>query len=59
MDSSRSEMYRSLIDWFKVLVEDDETLKSDHLEDLSDGVAMARALNKLAPEYFTGDTNSS
>lgn len=54
MDSNRSEMYKSLIDWFKVVVKDDETLKPDHLDDLSDGVAMARALNKLATEFFTG-----
>lgn len=54
MDSSRTEMCKSLIEWFKVLIKDDGTLKSDHLDDLSDGVAMARALNKLGPEFFTG-----
>lgn len=54
MDSNRKEMCKSLVDWFKVLIRDDASLKSDHLDDLSDGVAMARALNKLGPEFFTG-----
>lgn len=54
MESSRNEMCKSLIDWLKVLITNDGTLKSDHLDDLSDGVAVARALNKLVPEFFTG-----
>lgn len=54
MDSSRTEMCKSLIDWFKVLIKDDGKVKSDHLDNLNDGVAMARALNKLGPEFFTG-----
>lgn len=42
-------MSKSLIDWFKISAVD-----NGMLNDLSDGVAMARELNRLDSEYFTG-----
>ncbi|XP_037958706.1 protein hook isoform X2 [Teleopsis dalmanni] len=47
---SRAEMCKSLIEWFKTL-----NLKAPHctVEELSDGVALAQALNQFAPESFT------
>lgn len=54
MDLNRDEICKSLVDWFNVLMADDESLKPTQRTDLSDGVAMARALHKLGPEFFTG-----
>lgn len=47
----KHEMCNSLIQWFKVL-----QLQSPHSTavELSDGVAMAQALNQIDPDTFTG-----
>ena len=51
MDTDQGEMCKSLIQWFQTL-----NLKAPHSnpEELSDGVALAQALNLFAPESFTG-----
>lgn len=48
---NKEEMCESLIQWFQVL-----NLQSPHSNamELSNGVAMAQALNQIAPETFTG-----
>ena len=45
------EMCQSLIEWFQTL-----NLSVSHttVEEISDGVALAQALNQFAPESFTG-----
>lgn len=55
MDVNRREICKSLIEWFNVLMADDEFLKPTQRTDLSDGVAMARALHKLSPDFFNGN----
>ncbi|XP_067621862.1 protein hook isoform X2 [Eurosta solidaginis] len=47
----RGDMCQSLIEWFNTL-----NLSAPHsnLEELSDGVALAQALNQFAPDVFTG-----
>lgn len=58
MDTSREEMCKSLTDWFLVFYNENCISQDEHeknyLNDLTDGVAMAIALQKLAPDYFTG-----
>lgn len=51
MESGKNEMCKSLIEWFKTL-----KLKAPHsnAEELSDGVALAQALNQFAPDSFSG-----
>lgn len=51
MDKKNKEMSESLIQWFQGL-----NLQSPHSNtlELSDGVAMAQALNQIAPDTFTG-----
>lgn len=51
MDKKNKEMSESLIQWFQVL-----NLQSPHSNalELSDGVAMAQALNQIAPDTFPG-----
>lgn len=48
--SAQNGMYYSLLEWFKTL-----NLNAPHAnaEELSDGVALAQALNQFAPESFT------
>ncbi|XP_030376923.1 protein hook [Scaptodrosophila lebanonensis] len=50
MAAAKQEMYYSLLEWFKTL-----NLNSPHsnADELSDGVAIAQALNQFAPESFT------
>uniref|UniRef100_A0A0A1X6Y1 Protein hook n=1 Tax=Zeugodacus cucurbitae TaxID=28588 RepID=A0A0A1X6Y1_ZEUCU len=47
----RGDMCQSLIEWFKTL---NLTAPHSNLEELSDGVALAQALNQFAPDVFTG-----
>lgn len=58
METNRNEMCKSLLDWFKVFYEENcvsvDKPEENFLHDLSDGVAIAQALRKLAPDYFTG-----
>lgn len=54
MDVNRDEICKSLLDWFNVLTADDTLLKPTQRTELNDGVAIARALHKLGPEFFTG-----
>lgn len=51
METKNKEMCESLIQWFQVL-----NLQSPHSNamELSNGVAMAQALNQIAPDTFTG-----
>lgn len=53
MEASKVEMCKSLVEWFMVVMEND--LPSSNEPDLSDGVAMARALHKFSPDFFTGN----
>ncbi|CAD6997163.1 protein hook [Ceratitis capitata] len=46
----RGDMCQSLIEWFKTL---NLTAPHSNLEELSDGVALAQALNQFAPDVFT------
>lgn len=55
MDVNRDEICKSLMDWFSVLMANDESLKPSNRSDISDGIAMARALHNLGPEFFTGE----
>lgn len=59
METSREEMCKSLTDWFFVFYNENCISSDEHeknyLNDLTDGVAMAIALQKLAPDYFTGN----
>lgn len=59
METSREEMCKSLTDWFSVFYHENCISQDQHekiyLNDLTDGVAMAIALQKLAPDYFTGN----
>lgn len=59
METSREEMCKSLTDWFLVFYTENCISQDQHektyLNDLTDGVAMAIALQKLAPDYFTGN----
>lgn len=50
MEIEKVEIYKCLIKWLQIL-----NLKSKHsnVEDLSDGVALAEALNQIAPDNFT------
>ncbi|XP_055917517.1 protein hook [Eupeodes corollae] len=50
MEGEKIEMCKSLIEWFKTL-----NLKAPHsnAEQLSDGVALAQALNQFSPDSFT------
>lgn len=52
MEASKLEMCKSLVEWFEVVTKDESQTGSE--PDLSDGVAMARALHKFAPDFFTG-----
>lgn len=49
--SAKVELFESLSKWLSNLFPSDNKILSAH--DLSDGVAMARALNQIAPETFT------
>lgn len=57
METSREEMCKSLTEWFSVFYIENCLSQDQHeknyLNDLTDGVAMAIALQKLAPDYFT------
>ncbi|XP_035915384.1 protein hook [Anopheles stephensi] len=50
MESDKMEIYESLIRWLSVL-----NLSAPHktVQELSDGAALAQALNQIAPEVFT------
>uniref|UniRef100_A0A182SFT8 Protein hook n=1 Tax=Anopheles maculatus TaxID=74869 RepID=A0A182SFT8_9DIPT len=50
MENDKMEIYESLIRWLSVL-----NLSAPHqtVQDLSDGAALAQALNQIAPEVFT------
>ncbi|XP_053957392.1 protein hook [Anastrepha ludens] len=50
MEMEKGDMCQSLIEWFKTL---NLTAPHSNLEELSDGVALAQALNQFAPEVFT------
>lgn len=56
--SNREELCKSLLDWFKVFYKENcfvrNQLNKVYLDDLTDGVAFAVALQTLVPEYFTG-----
>lgn len=52
MDANRKEMCKSLLDWFNVLNADGN--QTQQLNDLTNGVAIARAMHRLAPDFFTG-----
>lgn len=58
METSREEMCKSLTDWFIVFFNENCISQDQHektyLNDLTDGVAVAVALNKVAPDYFLG-----
>lgn len=62
METDREEMCKSLSEWFTAFYK--ENCQSDGenddkcLNDLSDGIAIAQALRKLAPDYFTGEVGS-
>lgn len=62
MEKHRDEMCKSLSEWFTAFYK--ENCQSDgenddkYLNDLSDGIAIAQALRKLAPDYFTGEVGS-
>lgn len=62
METSREEMCKSLTDWFIVFYNENCISQDQHekvyLADLTDGVAVAVALEKLAPDYFSGKQNS-
>lgn len=62
METSREEMCKSLTDWFFVFYNENCISQDQHekvyLADLTDGVAVAVALEKLAPDYFSGKKNS-
>lgn len=51
METKNKDMCESLIQWFQVL-----NLQSPHSNamELSNGVAVAQALNQIAPDTFTG-----
>lgn len=51
MESDKIEMCKTLIEWMKTL-----NLKSPHTNAsvITDGVAIAEALNQIAPEFFSG-----
>lgn len=51
MDSEKLNLYASLIQWFKIL---NLTAPHSNALELSDGFAMAQALNQIAQETFTG-----
>lgn len=54
----QEEVCNSLLDWFKVFYAENCSARNQHnksyLDDFTDGVALAVALNTLVPEYFTG-----
>ncbi|KAL9706521.1 hypothetical protein quinque_010039 [Culex quinquefasciatus] len=50
MESDKMEIYESLIRWLRVL---QLSAPHDNEKDLSDGVALAQALNQIAPEMFS------
>lgn len=52
MEASKIEMCKSLVEWFVVVAGKES--ESSKEPDLSDGVAMARLLNKFSPDFFTG-----
>lgn len=58
METNREELSKSLLDWFTVFYKEncqtEDENDENHLNDLSDGVAIAQALRTLAPDYFTG-----
>lgn len=58
METSREEMCKSVTDWFIVFYNENCISQDQHekhyLNDLTDGVAVAVALQKLAGDYFTG-----
>lgn len=61
MESNREEICKSLKQWFAVFyrencISDDRNER--YLNDLSDGVAVALSLRKLAPDYFTGERST-
>lgn len=51
MSSEKLEMCNTLIKWFHKL---DIDAPHETASDLSDGVAMAKALKQIAPDVFTG-----
>lgn len=60
MESNRVEICKSLKQWFDVFFKAN-CLSADqrelyHLNDLSDGVAIAISLRKFAPDYFTRES---
>lgn len=52
MEASKLEMCKSLVEWFEAVTKGESQTGGE--ADLSDGVAMARALHKFAPDFFTG-----
>lgn len=61
METSREEICKSLTDWFLVFYNENclspDQHEKNYLDDLTDGVAIAKALQKLAPDYFTGNSH--
>lgn len=59
METYREEMCKSLSEWFIVFYKENcqssDENDENYLNDLSDGIAIAQALRKLAPDYFTGE----
>lgn len=62
METHREEMCKSLSEWFTAFYKEncqsDDEIDDKYLNDLSDGIAIAQALRKLAPDYFTGEIGS-
>lgn len=58
MESNNSEMCKSLKEWFKTLNVHQVKASNNDL-DLSDGVAMGKALHKFSPDFFSGTINLS
>lgn len=59
MGTNALEMCKSLKEWFKVLnVHDAKETRNGDL-DLSDGVAISKALHKFSPDFFSGFDDST
>ncbi|XP_068140780.1 protein hook [Drosophila tropicalis] len=50
MSEAKSEMYYSLLEWFKTL---NLSAAHNNAEELADGLALAQALNQFAADFFT------